>query len=65
MKRYALTLSMYVYADNDGAAYHEAERLAAEIDRKYDNKCSVAGMTEAPYGKVGKQREVVKEAKTV
>ena len=48
--RYAVTLDLYIWADNDEQAVKEAQQIAADMDKKDDNKCSVVNVYETPFG---------------
>ena len=48
-KRYVVVMDMYVYAADDQAAKKEAERLAKELDSKYDNRAQVTELGEQPF----------------
>jgi hypothetical protein len=50
MKRYAVTIDMYVNNEE------EANQIAKEINDKYDNQAKVVSVTEAPYGKIGENK---------
>lgn len=50
MKRYVVTLEMYVYAENDEGAKAIAKQKAEYNKKNEDNRCSVAGIVEQPFG---------------
>ena len=50
MKRYVVTIEMYVYAENDASAKAIAESKAKKEREYNDNRCSVSGIVEQPFG---------------
>lgn len=50
MKRYVVTLEMYVYAENDASAKAIAESKAKKEREYNDNRCSVSNIVEQPFG---------------
>lgn len=56
MKRYVITLSAYIYAENDEQACLLSNRYAEHLDRmpnSEDNRAAVIGLCEQPFGKLG------------
>ena len=51
MKRYVVTIDMYVYAENDDLAVHQAKRIAKELDLD-DNKAAVTEICEQSFGQL-------------
>ena len=56
-KRYAVTISFYVWEDNDADAVKVANKFAEEIDAKEDNRCSVDSIYEQEFGSLS-NREI-------
>lgn len=48
-KRYALTLDMYIYADNDKDAEQKALNMARNERKEYDNQCKIISLNEMPF----------------
>lgn len=57
MKRYVITLEMFVYAENDASAKAIAESKAKKECEYNDNRCSVSNIVERPFGSL-KSRSV-------
>lgn len=61
MKRYVVTLDLYVYAKDDTKAKEEAEFYVKHNKLVDDNKAEIVSIHEAPFGVVGENlREVEK-----
>lgn len=62
MKRYTVTIDLYVYAENDEEVKTKAKEVSTLIDNIggefNDNKASVVSIHEAEFGKIEKGREV-------
>jgi hypothetical protein len=58
MKRYAVVMDFYVYAENDEDAKAQAQKVADDINDKEDAKAIVLKITESKFGVIGEQREV-------
>jgi hypothetical protein len=56
MKRYVLTLEMYVYAENDASVKAIAESKAKKEREYNDNRCSVVDIVEQPFGQLKARR---------
>ena len=53
-KRYAVTLDVYVYAENDYMARKRAHKMADKIDEKYPNaRPNVTEIGEQPFASFG------------
>lgn len=59
-KRYVVTLQLYIYTDKDSDAVFMANNLAKLIDKMGDNRCSVVGLAEQPFGELGNRKVEVK-----
>tara|TARA_R110000868_G_scaffold400073_2_gene674212 strand:- start:99 stop:290 length:192 start_codon:yes stop_codon:yes gene_type:complete len=49
-RRYVVTISFYVWEDNDDEAIKVANEFAKNIDDKEDNRCSVDSIHEQEFG---------------
>ena len=52
MKRYAVTIDLYVYAESDDKAIEQADDIAKYMDLDNDNKASVVSIHEQQFGKL-------------
>jgi hypothetical protein len=52
MKRYAVTIDLYVYADSDQDAIKQADDIAKQMDLDNDNKASVQSIHEQSFGQL-------------
>ena len=50
MKRYIITLEMYVWAENDASVKAIAESKAKKENEYNDNRCSVSNIVEQEFG---------------
>ena len=57
MKRYAVTIDLYVHAENDQDALQQAQAMAETVNGKEDNQASVLELSEIPFGSI-KARKV-------
>ncbi len=49
-KRYVVTLQFYVWSDSDKGAILEGQRIAVELDTKFDNKAGMVEVHENQFG---------------
>jgi 3-methyladenine DNA glycosylase AlkD len=49
-QRYVATMEFYVWAESDEEAKVEANRMAEEMQIKYDNQASIKELGNQPYG---------------
>ena len=49
-ERYAVEASFYVWGEEEKDAIAQATKFASELDRKYDNNCTVDKIYSAPFG---------------
>ena len=56
MKRYVLTLDLYIYADSDEDVKELAEQFAKDLDQLHDNKCNVVEIHENEFGTIGNRK---------
>ena len=50
MKRYAVTIDLYIHAENDSDAIKQAEKVAEKLRSKEDNHASVLEIWENKFG---------------
>ena len=50
MKRYAVTIDLYVHTENDSDAIKQAEKIAEKLRCKEDNHASVLEIWENKFG---------------
>jgi hypothetical protein len=50
MKRYAVTIDLYIHAENDSEAIKQAEKVAENLRGKEDNHASVLEIWENKFG---------------
>ena len=50
MKRYAVTIDLYIHAENDSEAIKQAETVAENLRGKEDNHASVLEIWENKFG---------------
>jgi uncharacterized protein (UPF0210 family) len=50
MKRYAVTIDLYVHADSDAEAIKQADKIAEKLRSKEDNHASVLEIWENQFG---------------
>lgn len=52
MKRYTLTVQLYVYAENDNEARETAKDIEELLQSAEDNKAKVIEINETPFAKM-------------
>jgi hypothetical protein len=52
MKRYSVTIDLYVYAASDEDAIKQADDVAKQMDLDNDNKASVQSIHEQSFGQL-------------
>ena len=58
-KRYVASIEIYVYGKDDTEAITNAQNIAKDLDRKYDNHAKVQTFGEMPSGGLGRDyREI-------
>ena len=50
MKRYAVTIDLYIHAENDSEAIKQADKIAENLRGKEDNHASVFEIWENKFG---------------
>ncbi len=56
MKRYTATIEIYLYAKSNELALQESNRIAKELDDKYDNKAATSSLFLTPFASMEKQK---------
>jgi len=62
MKRYVVTVDLYIYADTDEEVKEKAEKFTEDAQFLVDgteNKATVVSIYEAPFAKIGNLRKIV------
>ena len=57
MDRYTVDLQLYIWADNDKEAIKIAQEIQQRQRDKFDNRCNINRLAEAPFGRV-QEREI-------
>lgn len=61
MKRYAVTVDLYIYANNDNEARRKAKKFTEDVKfaiDKTENNARVVSIHDAPFAKLGNLREL-------
>lgn len=58
-KRYVVTVSFYMHAENDKAAVQAASKFTRELNSKDDCKATVDSLTESKFGTIGPGRKII------
>ena len=62
MKRYAVTVDLYIYADTDDEAKEKAQNFTEDVQfaiDKTENDARVVSIYDAPFAKLGNLREII------
>ena len=57
MDRYTVDLQLYIWADSDKEAIKIAQEIQQRQRDKFDNRCNINRLAEAPFGRV-QEREI-------
>jgi|TARA_R100000030_G_C3241822_1_gene120799 hypothetical protein len=57
MDRYTVDLQLYIWADSDKEAVKIAQEIQQRQRDKFDNRCNINRLAEAPFGRV-QEREI-------
>ena len=63
MKRYTLTLELYVFAESDDEARRKARKIARLQRINYDNDCMPTSLSAAPYGVIETPKNLLQDGK--
>lgn len=58
LKRYAITVDMYLYAESDDKALNAARSFCQDQRKQNDNHCHLQSLASAPFGKLGPFNEI-------
>ena len=50
--RYTATISLHIWAKNDEEAKEIAEKIVKEQRDRFDNRCTLNGLAETPFGRL-------------
>lgn len=59
LKRYTVTIDLYVYANSDDDAVNEAKEIVNVLENKNDCKAEILSINETPFGTIGEARKVL------
>ena len=59
MKRYAVTIDLYIHADSDAEAIKQADKIAENLRGKEDNHASVLEIWENKFGSIDHRRVIL------
>jgi len=59
LKRYTVTIDLYVYANSDDDAMNEAKEIVKILENKNDSKTEILSIHETPFGTIGEARKVL------
>jgi len=59
MKRYAVTIDLYIHADSDVEAIKQADKIAENLRSKEDNHASVLEIWENKFGSLDHRRVIL------
>jgi hypothetical protein len=59
MKRYAVTIDLYIHAENDSDAIKQADKIAEKLRSKEDNHASVLEIWENKFGSIDHRRVIL------
>ena len=55
-KRYVVTVSFFMYAEDDKAIMREASNYTSQLNKDQDCRATVEGITQSQYGKLGTRK---------
>lgn len=59
LKRYTVTIDLYVYANTDDEAIKEAKKVIDTLEKKDDCKAEILSIFETPFGTIGEARNIL------
>lgn len=59
LKRYTVTIDLYVYANSDDDAMNEAKEIVKILENKNDSKTEILSIHETPFGTIGEARNII------
>ena len=51
-ERYTATISLHIWADSDEEAKKIAEKIVDDQRHRFDNRCTLNGLEETPFGRL-------------
>lgn len=58
LKRYAITVDLYIYAESDAKALNAARHFCESQRKQNDNQCHLQSLSEIPFGKIAGERSI-------
>ena len=55
-KRYVVTVSFFMYAEDDKAIMREASNYTSQLNKDHDCRATVECITQSQYGKLGTRK---------
>ena len=59
MKRFVMSMDMFIYAENDEKAKKLAQYIANQQQKKWDNQATVSSLKELNFGKIIPGQELI------
>ena len=59
MKRYVMSMDMFIYAESDEKAKELAQYIANQQQKKFDNQANVSSLKELNFGKLIPGQELI------
>ena len=59
MKRFVMSMDMFIYAESDEKAKELAQYIANQQQKKFDNQANVSSLKELNFGKIIPGQELI------
>ena len=59
MKRFVMSMDMFIYAESDEKAKELAQYIASQQQKKFDNQANVSSLKELNFGKLIPGQELI------
>lgn len=59
MKRFVMSMDMFIYAESDEKAKELAQYIANQQQKKWDNQANVSSLKELNFGKIVPGQELI------
>ena len=59
MKRYVMSMDMFIYAESDEKAKELAQYIANQQQKKWDNQANISSLKELNFGKIIPGQELI------
>ena len=59
MKRFVMSMDMFIYAESDEKAKELAHYIASQQQKKWDNQANVSSLKELNFGKIIPGQELI------